>query len=142
MNTQGAGPDADLYRLLGVASTVDGPELARAYRRRLRQLHPDTCAQRGGDAERGGDGRGGDVDPVARRALELAAVQHAYQVLRDPTGRARYDAAQRSGATAARLGGPARPPVSITVRVRAAARGEFLVRVGPVRVDPLPPPAR
>jgi len=34
------GPD--FYALLGVAPDADAREIARAYRRRLREVHPDT----------------------------------------------------------------------------------------------------
>ena len=34
--------ERDLYALLGVAPDADAREVARAYRRRLREVHPDT----------------------------------------------------------------------------------------------------
>jgi hypothetical protein len=37
-----SGSGRDLYALLGVAPDVDAREIARAYRRRLREVHPDT----------------------------------------------------------------------------------------------------
>lgn len=157
MSQRNPGPDRDLYRLLGVDATVDAAALARAYRRRLRQLHPDTRAAADA-AERTGD----DAEQAAAyRALELAAVQQAYQVLRDPHRRDRYDAEQRSrtavtrtdvtrtdvtrtddaaGTAAAGVRGAPGRTVPITVRTRAAPRREqFLIRIGPVRIEPLPP---
>jgi curved DNA-binding protein CbpA len=112
----------NLYQLLGVDASADAAELARAYRRRLRQLHPDVRHAATADPDR--------LDPPP----DLAAVQHAYQVLRDPAARARYDAELR-----ARAGHrPAGNPVPIPVRRRGAKREEPLIRVGRVRVDPLP----
>jgi molecular chaperone DnaJ len=68
------------YQVLGVAPTVDHDELRRAYRRKLRETHPDT----GGDAVR------------------FAAVQRAWQRVGDPDDRAAYDrgASSPSGSAA------------------------------------------
>ncbi len=112
----------NLYQLLGVDASADAAELARAYRRRLRQLHPDVRDTGTGDPEQ--------LD----QTLDLAAVQHAYRVLRDPATRARYDAELR--APAART--PPGAPVPIPVRRRRARPEGPLIRVGRVRVDPLP----
>jgi curved DNA-binding protein CbpA len=121
----------DLYQVLGVEPDADPDELTRAYRRRLRQLHPDTQSGPPGG------------DPVG----ELAAVQHAYRVLRDPRDRSRYDeqrkaeagrASDRDGARAASGWTGRGVPVPIPVRRRPAVRGGWLLRVGPVRVQPLP----
>jgi curved DNA-binding protein CbpA len=112
----------NLYELLGVDASADGGELARAYRRRLRELHPDV---------RHPDPGPDRLDPPP----DLAAVQHAYQVLRDPARRARYDAELGARATHRRAG----TPVPITVRRHGTTRDEPLIRVGRVRVDPLPP---
>jgi curved DNA-binding protein CbpA len=111
----------NLYQLLGVDAAADGAELARAYRRRLRQLHPDVGHATGDD----------QLDP----ATDLAAVQHAYRVLRDPATRARYDAELRAHEARTQVG----RPVPIPVRRRPASREAPLIRVGRVRVDPLPP---
>lgn len=111
-----------LYQLLGVDASVGAAELGRAYRRRLRQLHPDLgCAA--------------EADPVDA-AADLAAVQQAYHVLRDPARRARYDAELEARAAP----GPARSRVPIAVRVHPEEpRCGPLFRAGPVRVAPLPP---
>lgn len=114
----------NLYQLLGVDAAADAVELARGYRRRLRQLHPDVRQAATADPDR--------LDPPP----DLAAVQHAYQVLRDPARRARYDAELR-----ARAGHrPAGTPVPIPVRRHGPTREEPLIRAGRVRVDPLPRP--
>ena len=75
--------ERDLYALLGVAPDADAREVARAYRRRLREVHPDT---RGGLSSEGSD----------HAHADLRALQEAYAVLRDPARRARYDAQRRT----------------------------------------------
>ena len=110
----------DPYALLGVAPDADAREVTRAYRRRLREVHPDT--------------RSGPMDGPDPAHADLRALQEAYAVLRNPARRARYDAQRR----AARK--PAEAPaagVSVPVRTRRppAAR-DWLIRVGPVRREP------
>jgi DnaJ-domain-containing protein 1 len=110
----------DLYALLGVAPDADAREVARAYRRRLREVHPDT-------RDRLSDG----PDPAH---ADLRALQEAYAVLRDPARRARYDTQRRSVQKPAEA-----PPMGIAVPVRVhrppPAR-DWLIRVGPVRSEP------
>lgn len=60
---------ADAYEVLGVAATSSEDELRRAYRRRLRETHPDT---------------GG-------LASEFTAVQLAWEKVGTPEARAEYD---------------------------------------------------
>jgi curved DNA-binding protein CbpA len=102
-----------------VAPDADAREVARAYRRRLREVHPDT--------------RGGPLDGPDPAHADLRALQEAYAVLRNPARRARYDAQRRAAPT------PAEAPagVSVPVRIRRppAAR-DWPIRVGPVRREP------
>lgn len=75
---------AELYAVLGVGPDATQDEIKRAYRRKARELHPDT----GGDEE------------------AFKQVTRAYQILSDPERRARYD---RFGDEEARVGTGADP---------------------------------
>ncbi len=68
-----AADATDLYGVLGVSPGATDEEIKRAYRRRARELHPDA--------------NGGDPEAEAR----FKEVTVAYEVLRDPERRARYD---------------------------------------------------
>ncbi len=72
---QSADAVKDYYRILGVPEDADTEVIKRAYRRRVKELHPDRAG------------------PEATRAFQ--EVQEAYEVLRDPVKRAVYDAQKR-----------------------------------------------
>src|SRR5579871_2246997 len=80
--------ERDHYRVLGVPADASTPEIRRAYRRLLRQHHPDVSRQ-------------------PRDGEYFTALTAAYEVLRDPGKRARYDQDQ-AGRRADSLGHRAR----------------------------------
>jgi DnaJ domain len=84
--------DRTLYEILGVSADATEDEVRAAYRRLVRQIHPDT----GGSA------------------AIFGIVHEAYEVLRDPQKRAEYDRAQGGAASRARSETPAPPPSQST----------------------------
>ena len=63
----------DHYDVLGVSRSASAKAIKTAYRRRMRELHPDTAKQ--------------TVDTE-----QIAAVSRAWSVLSDPKKRSAYDA--------------------------------------------------
>ncbi|PZQ91754.1 MAG: molecular chaperone DnaJ [Leifsonia xyli] len=99
-------PDSPLaaspYEVLGVASTASAEELRRAYRKRLRETHPDA----------------GGV------AAEFHAVQSAWELVGSPEARAAYDAGGiRSAGTAPPSYAPRAPRPRADSRPQARASG-------------------
>ena len=111
-----AGPDGDLYQLLGVPREASREEIALAWRRRARDEHPDA---RPDDA--GAPGR-------------FRALAGAWQVLGDPARRAAYDRAlARERQRAARVTVRHRPgPGGVAPLVRMPGPP---LRAGPVRIE-------
>lgn len=68
--------DTDFYRVLGVPETATDKEISKAYRRRARELHPDT-----------------NPDPAAAEHFKELGV--AYEVLGDSEKRREYDELRR-----------------------------------------------
>ena len=124
-----AGPDGDLYQLLGVPREASREEIALAWRRRARDEHPDA--------------RPADADAPGR----FRALAGAWQVLGDPARRAAYDRALAREVQAA-VPIPVRHPSGsgraggAMPLVRMAGPP---LRAGPVRVEcprPAPPSDR
>lgn len=67
------GEASTLYNVLGIVNTVNADEIKTAYRRLAKQWHPDTCKERD-----------------TREQFET--IKNAYDILSQPTRRAKYDA--------------------------------------------------
>jgi curved DNA-binding protein CbpA len=94
---------SDPYAVLGLPPTATPDEIRRAYRNQVRAHHPDT---------RTSPQSLPSVDQQLRRVIA------AYNLLRDPERRARYDRAAERRSTASRA--PAEtiiPNSAVTVRV-------------------------
>jgi curved DNA-binding protein CbpA len=120
--------ERDPYQVLGIGPGATGTEIARAYRRLARALHPDS--------------RPGD--PAA--AGQFRALSDAYLLLSDPARRAAYDHRQapRPGKRPLppRPAGPRPGPFQPAAQLRAAGVQVHgaTVRAGPVHIQP-PGPA-
>jgi curved DNA-binding protein CbpA len=110
--------DRDLYEILGVRPSASPAEVTSAYRRRVRDLHPDS-------------GEAATADPTG-----LLEVLVAFHVLRDAEQRAAYDA-HRPRQPSSQPSGAVRIPVR-HIGVQAPSSGAWL-RAGPARFDPEAP---
>ncbi|WP_082965396.1 J domain-containing protein [Mycobacterium sp. ACS1612] len=94
--------DFDPYVVLGVPSTATAQEIRRAYLQQVREHHPDAKPAIGQSTP--------SADEALRRVVE------AYELLRDPERRARYDRAHaraESASASLRI-----PVVGLSFRVR------------------------
>ncbi|MFJ4949878.1 J domain-containing protein [Streptomyces sp. NPDC088760] len=106
--------EPDLYAVLGVPPSATVGAITSAFRRRARELRPDTR-----------------VDAVT--AARFGEVRAAYETLRDPVRRAAYDQAyERSDRPAGRTGRPLRRYL-VVLGVTAP---EPPLRAGPVHWEP------
>ena len=116
----------DPYRMLGVDAGASRQDIARAYRRAVHDVHPDTQP----------------TDP--RAAARFQQLTDAYDLLTDPARRAAYD---RTHHPAAEPGGqpsaptyPGAVPRWPGLRHPLVARGQQIV-AGPVHIEPPAAPA-
>lgn len=125
------------YALLHVSPDASRQEIGRAFRALMRRHHPDAGRPDAGNADASDSGAG-----------EVGAILHAFTVLRDPGARADYDAGGRrmpvpagtskGGAGQSGQGGQG----GRDIPVRIIRRREPLLRVLPVRWEPLPGPEK
>lgn len=122
----------DPYRVLGVPHDSPPEEIKRRWRELAREHHPDRAA--------------GDATAQERLTVRMARINAAYDALRDPIRRARYDAsphawrareAERSAGTASGMhhdgpgpgpGGPPPPPPTRPVTARFDTSAAFVRR--------------
>ncbi len=69
---------SEYYDLLGIAKTADEAEIKKAYRKRAMELHPDR-------------------NPAPDAEAKFKEITEAYEVLKDPDKRARYDKFGKAG---------------------------------------------
>jgi DnaJ-class molecular chaperone len=125
------------YALLHVSPDASRQEIGRAFRALMRRHHPDAGRPDAGNAG------AGDSD-----ADEVGAILHAFTVLRDPGARADYDADGRrmpapAGTSKGGAGQSGQGDQSCRdIPVRIIRRREPLLRVLPVRWEPLPGPEK
>jgi curved DNA-binding protein CbpA len=102
----------DPYTVLGVLPTATQADITHAYRRHLREHHPDTR----------------DTEPNSGADERLLQILAAYSLLRDPHHRAEYDRAHPAHKDIGDIG-----PVRITVTRIDSADEQPPLWAGPVR---------
>ncbi len=119
-------PRPDPYEALGIGRDASCADIARAYRRRARELHPDSHPVRSDAAD------------------QFHAASAAYELLSDPARRAAYDQRARPGspAPAAAPGRSEAGPQTRPTGNADPAPGRFspspaTLWPGPVRIEPL-----
>lgn len=112
--------DRDPYRVLGLSPSASPAEITSAYRRLLREHHPDTRTPHR------------LTDPAADE--DLQRILSAYALLRDPDHRARHDRAATDRTAAEPEAEPRRPP-------RAPSQRAAPIRSRVVGLE-TPPPRR
>src|SRR5213593_3873882 len=90
-------PVVSHYDVLGVEPTADVYDIRHAWRVKVRLLHPDLH-------------RGSPADVQAEAARETSRVNRAWETLRDPERRRRYDQDLGDGDRASAAGGRRRAP--------------------------------
>jgi len=98
--------------MLGVAAGASHSAIRSAYRRKMRELHPDS--QRGED-------KGNEKDGNESDRIEMAAVATAWSILSQESSRSRYDRELNEG---------------VQQRVRTNTRFEDLPQVQPMPFGP------
>jgi curved DNA-binding protein CbpA len=120
--------DRDPYKELGIGRDATGADIARAYRRLARAVHPDS--------------RPGD--PAA--AGQFRALSEAYGLLSDPARRAAWDHQPLPPARRPQPPRPAGPDLwplpSVRARPGAVPAPGAALRAGPVRIEPPSAPGR
>jgi hypothetical protein len=116
----------DPYRVLDLRHDASTHEIKRRWRELARAHHPDHAAH--------------DGEEQARLTTRMARINAAYDMLRDPVRRARYDAmpvARRERATEGlaqdEATGPPPPPPTRPVTARFDTSALFRARNGPLR---------
>ena len=113
----------DHYAALRLEASASQQEIVRAYRARMRSLHPDVDGVR--------PAAGAAEGNATARKNELLLIMQAFAVLRDPARRAAYD---RSLAERQAVSRPETGPQSIPVR-HGRSRGNRAA--APIRITPV-----
>jgi curved DNA-binding protein CbpA len=98
------GTDLDIYRVLGVPRDATPREIRRAYRRLARRHHPD-------------------LNPGPDNSQRFTAVATAYEILRDPVRRGRYDRTVAPSPAAGPRSAPRHPAPPITLGAQVVRCG-------------------